>query len=176
MTLSSVLRVARRRYECNPDRSSRDSGRASVVAFPTPGHHHDRMTDPMSVPPPPPPATTGNVGKPRPVGITILLMIVTLGIYALVWQYMVFEENKRWSGVGLGGLVALLLALVCGIINIFMLPNEIQAIYEQDRRPTPMTWKAGLWILLPLVGAFIWVWKCQSALNDFWASKGAPAV
>jgi hypothetical protein len=88
----------------------------------------------------------------------------------------VFEENKRWSGVGIGGLVALLLSLVCGIINIFLLPNEIQAIYEQDRRESPMTWKTGLWILLPLVGVFIWVWKCQAALNDFWVSKGATPV
>ena len=138
--------------------------------------HDGPMTDPVSVPPPPPPAITGNVGKPRAVGITILLMIVTLGIYAIVWQYFVFDENKRWSGVGIGGLVALLLSLVCGIINIFLLPNEIQAIYEQDRRESPMTWKTGLWILLPLVGAFIWVWKCQSALNDFWVSKGATPV
>ena len=70
----------------------------------------------------------------------------------------------------------MLFALVCGIINIFMLPTEIQAIYEQDGRESPMTWKVGLWILLPLVGVFIWVWKCQEALNDFWVSKGAPAV
>jgi hypothetical protein len=138
------------------------------------------MTDPTSVPPsppsvppPPPPATTGHVGKPRNVGVTILLMIVTLGIYAIVWEYFVFEENKRWAGVGIGGLVGLLFALLCGIINVFLLPNEIQAIYEQDQRTTPITWKTGLWILLPLVGAFIWVWRCQSALNDFWVSKGA---
>ena len=51
-----------------------------VVAFAAPGHHDDRMTDPAPVPPPPPPAITGNVGKPRPVGITILLMIVTIGL------------------------------------------------------------------------------------------------
>src|SRR3954464_8408295 len=141
------------------------------------GWRHDApMSQPMNVPPPPPPAITGNVGKPRPVGITILLMIVTIGIYAVVWQYFVFEENKKWSGVGIGGLVALLLSLVCGIINIFLLPNEIQAIYEQDRRESPMTWKTGLWILLPLAGVFIWVWKCQAALNDFWVSKGATPV
>ena len=138
------------------------------------------MTDPTSVPPsppsvppPPPPATTGHVGKPRNVGIPILLMIVTLGIYAIVWEYFVFEENKRWAGVGIGGLVGLLFALLCAIINVFLLPNEIQAIYEQDRRTSPLTWKTGLWILLPLLGGFIWVWRCQSALNDFWVSKGA---
>jgi hypothetical protein len=130
----------------------------------------------MNVPPPPPPAVTGSVGKPRSVGITILLMIVTLGIYAIVWEYFVFEENKRWSGVGIGGLVALLFALVCGIINIFMLPTEITAIYAQDARESPVSWKVGLWILLPLVGVFIWVWKCQEAMNDFWVSKGAPAI
>jgi len=134
------------------------------------------MTDPVSVPPPPPPAITGNVGKPRAVGVTILLMIVTLGIYGIVWEYFVFEENKKWSGVGVGGLVALLFAIVCGIINVFLLPTEIKAIYEQDGRESPMTWLTGLWVLLPLVGFFIWVWKCQAALNGFWVSKGATAV
>ena len=134
------------------------------------------MTEPMNVPPPPVPALTGNVGKPRGVGITILLMIVTLGIYGIVWEYFVFDENKRWSGVGIGGLVALLLALVCAIINVFLLPSEIKAIYEQDGREGPVSPLTGLWILLPLVGFFIWVWKCQSALNAFWVSKGAPAA
>ena len=67
------------------------------------------MTEPAFTPPPPP-AATGNVGKPRPVGITILLMIVTLGIYAVVWHYFVFEENKKWNGLGIGGLVATAIA------------------------------------------------------------------
>jgi hypothetical protein len=134
------------------------------------------MTDPEIVPPPAPFAPTGNVGKPRGVGVTILLMIVTLGIYSIVWEYFVFEENKKWSGEGIGGLVALLLALVCGIINIFLLPSEIQKNYERDGRESPVSPLVGLWILLPLVGSFIWVWKCQSAMNDFWVSKGALPV
>jgi len=108
--------------------------------------------------------------------VTILLMIVTLGIYTIVWEYFVFEENKKWSGEGVGGLVALLLALVCGIINIFLLPSEIKNNYERDGRGSPVSGVTGLWILLPLLGGFIWVWKCQSAMNDFWASKGAAAI
>jgi hypothetical protein len=135
------------------------------------------MTDPQIVPPapPPPPAPTGNVGKHRGVGVTILLMIVTFGIYAIVWQYFVFEENKKWSGEGVGGIVGLLFALFCSIVNIFLLPYEIKNNYERDRRGSPVSVATGFWILLPLLGIFIWVWRCQSAMNDFWASKGAPA-
>lgn len=33
----------------------------------------------------------------------------------------------------------------------------------------------GITLLLPLVGSIIWFWKCQTALNDFWVSKGATA-
>ena len=84
------------------------------------------MTQPANVPPPPPPAITGNVGKPRPVGHHDPAHDRHARHLRIVWQYFVFEENKRWSGVGIGGLVALLFALVCGIINIFMLPTEIR--------------------------------------------------
>ena len=62
------------------------------------------------------------------------------------------------------------------IINIFLLPSEIKNNYERDGRESPVSGVTGLWILLPLLGSFIWVWKCQSAMNDFWASKGAPAI
>ena len=134
------------------------------------------MTDSaMSPSPPPLPALTGNVGQPRGPGITLLLMIVTLGIYGIVWEYFVFEENKKWSGQGIGGLVAILLGLVCGVINIFLLPGEIKSIYEADGRESPVTPLLGLWILLPLIGSIIWFWKCQTAINDFWVSKGATA-
>jgi hypothetical protein len=39
----------------------------------------------------------------------------------------------------------------------------------------PVTGITGLWLLLPLVGAFVWFIKVQGALNRFWIAKGAPA-
>ena len=176
MTFSSVRRVARRRYECNPDRSSRDYGRATVVAFTLPGHQHEPMTDPMSVPPPPPPATTGNVGKPRPVGITILLMIVTLGIWGIFWTFHTNEDLKRYNRTGLGGGLGILIYIVLSVVLMFTIPNEIEGMYQRDGRKSPVGMLLGLWFLLPIVGLFIWYIKVQRALNEFWASKATSIV
>jgi hypothetical protein len=32
---------------------------------------------------------------------------------------------------------------------------------------------SGLWILLPIVGTFIWLAKTQNALSAFWEANGA---
>jgi hypothetical protein len=138
-------------------------------------------TDPTPPPAPPlvpaaaAPLATGQVGTPRKIGITILLFIVTCGIYGLFWTYWVFDENKKWSGEGIGGLLGLLIQLIFGLINWFLLPSEIQRIYERDGRQSPVSPLLGLWFLLPIVGGIIWYVKVQQALNDFWISKGAPA-
>jgi hypothetical protein len=34
---------------------------------------------------------------------------------------------------------------------------------------------AGLWLLVPLIGALLYFLQAQGALNKFWKSKGAPA-
>jgi hypothetical protein len=39
-----------------------------------------------------------------------------------------------------------------------------------------MTGWTGLWILLPLVGWFVWIVKVQGALNRYWESHAAPAT
>ena len=64
------------------------------------------------MPPPGQPVLRGQVGETRSAGMTILLTLVTCGIWHLCWTYWVFEENKHWSGDGIGGLFGLLLALV----------------------------------------------------------------
>ena len=40
-----------------------------------------------------------------------LLSIITLGIYYLVWSYKVFDENKKFSGEGVGGVIGLVLGV-----------------------------------------------------------------
>ena len=48
-------------------------------------------------------------------------------------------------------------------------------MYAGDGQPKPITGWSGLWILLPIIGWFIWIAKVQGALNRYWESKGAPA-
>jgi hypothetical protein len=117
----------------------------------------------------------GPLGKPRGVLFVILLSIFTLGIYHLYWVFKVFEELKQHTGNGIGGVLGLVIALVIGVVNFFVLPSEIGNLYRGDGQTAPMSGWAGLWILLPIVGWFVWVVKVQRALNHYWESKGATA-
>ena len=84
---------------------------------------------PDAVVQPPLPATSaraqGPVGKPRGIAFVIVLSIVTFGIYHLYWYYKTFEEMKRHTGNGIGGILGLLIAIVFNPINWFVLPSEI---------------------------------------------------
>ena len=115
------------------------------------------------------------LGKPRGILFVILITIVTLGIYHLYWVYKAFDELKRYTGEGIGGVLGLVIALVIGIVNYFVLPSEIGKLYRGDGRDAPMTGWTGLWIILPIVGWFVWIVKVQGAMNRFWESKGATA-
>jgi len=116
----------------------------------------------------------GRVGNQRATVSVILLTIITLGIYGLYWQYSVFKELKEYSGDGIGGGLALLFAFLLGIINIFLLPAEIGSLYARDGQPEPVSGATGLWILIPLVGWFIWLVKVQGRMNDFWSAHATP--
>ncbi len=114
------------------------------------------------------------IGTQEAVGKVILLSIVTLGIYYLIWLYRRAEELKVYTGNGLGGTVALILGIFVGFVPPFMLSSETAAAYQAEGRQSPVSAATGAWILLPLIGAFIWLAKEQAALNQFWGSKGAP--
>ena len=119
--------------------------------------------------------STGTLGKVRsPLGV-LVLMIVTLGIYAFVYYFKTFKELKEYSGEGLGGGVGLLLTLFCGFLTVFLLPAEVGNLYGREGREKPVSGITGLWNLVPLIGGLIWLWKTQGALNDFWESKGASS-
>jgi hypothetical protein len=122
-----------------------------------------------------PPASQGPLGKPRGVLFVILISLITFGIYHLYWVFKVFEEMKRHTGAGIGGVLGLVIALVVGPVIWFVLPSEVGNMYAGDGRPKPMTGWTGLWVLLPIVGWFVWIVKIQNALNRYWESKGAAA-
>ena len=144
-----------------------------------------------SAPPPPPagygqpmPAVPGGqfarplgpVGRIRPTGLTILLFFVTLGIWSFVYYFQTHEEMKKHSGEGVGGVIALVIAIVFGLVNPFLLSHEVGQLFERTGRTPPVTALTALWFfpgIFILVGPFIWFVRTNRALNDYWAALGA---
>jgi len=108
--------------------------------------------------------------------IVIILSIITIGIYALYWQFATFKEMKDYSGRGIGGGLGLLFAILLGVVNIFLMPSEVGNLYAADGKEKPVTGLTGFWALIPIVGGIIWVVKTQGRLNDYWVAHGAPAA
>jgi Domain of unknown function (DUF4234) len=146
------------------------------------------MTDvpePPAASPPPPPPAPGDYALParRPpesiggvfysVGLTILLMIVTLGIWGFFWTYRTSEDLKRYNGDGLGGVLGIVIYFLLSIILMFTIPNEIKNLYQRAGRESPISAVWGLWFLLPLIGNIVWYVKVQRSLNSFWLSAGS---
>ena len=116
-----------------------------------------------------------SVGQVRGTGKVMVLWIITLGIYGLIWYFKTHNELKAHTGEGLGGGIALLLALFVGIVMPFVTGSEVGKLYQRDGQEAPVSGKTGFWILLPIAGIFIWIAKVQGALNRYWESKGATA-
>jgi hypothetical protein len=144
------------------------------------------MPDPVAAPPPyaaAPPVgpmggpAVGPVGQVRSTGTVILLSIVTLGFYTWYWWYKTHDELKRHTGTGVGGGVALILAIFVSFVMPFITSHEVGELYERQGRPKPVSAVTGLWFLLLgwffLVGAIIWIVKTNAALNEYWRSQGA---
>jgi Domain of unknown function (DUF4234) len=143
-------------------------------------------------PPPPPPAwqampgvpagmqyaqPMGPIGRTRPTGLTMLLFFVTLGIWGIVYYYQTQEEMKQHSGEGVGGVIALVIAIFAGFVSPFLLSHEVGRLYERRGQQPPVSAVTGLWVIpgfLILVGPFIWFVQTNRALNDYWQSLGAP--
>jgi hypothetical protein len=116
----------------------------------------------------------GPIGKQRSVLFVILISIITLGIYHLYWVYKVYDEMKQHTGKGVGGVLGLVIAIVINPVNWFVMPSEVGRMYRDDGRGAPVTGWAGLWMILPLVGWFVWTAKVQGALNRYWESEISP--
>lgn len=141
-----------------------------------------------AVPPAPPPGTqvgptvavtttvTGEAGQPRPTGKSILLAIITFGIYTFFWTYRNHEEIKRHSGIGLGGVVGVIVYIFVSPATYFLIPSEVKQLYERSGWQSPVQATIGFWFLLPLIGSFIWYTRVQGAINEYWYAKGAPRL
>jgi hypothetical protein len=117
----------------------------------------------------------GRLGRMRPTGMTILLFLVTLGIWGFVYYYQVHEELKQHSGQGLGGVWGLVIAIFFGLVSPFLLSNEVGQLYERRGQQAPVSAATGLWFfpgILILAGPFIWFVKTNDALNAYWYDLG----
>jgi hypothetical protein len=120
----------------------------------------------------------GPIGQVRPTGMIILLFFVTLGIWSFIYYYQTHEEMKRHSGEGVGGVIALVIAIIFGIINPFLLSHEVGQLYSRRGQQPPVTALTALWFfpgIFILVGPFIWFITTNNALNAYGA-QGSTLV
>ncbi|MGB0992142.1 MAG: FHA domain-containing protein [Akkermansiaceae bacterium] len=118
------------------------------------------------------------LGTIRENSSVILLSIFTFGIYLIFWMYESFSSVRRYRGQGWSGSQCLLFTLV-PILNIvgfaipWLLPSYVGKMYQEDGKPAPITGLSGWWIFVPIIGSYLWLYYVNSALNEFWRSKGA---
>ena len=67
-------------------------------------------------------------------GLTILLIIVTCGIWGIFWTYRTQEDLKKYNGDGLGGVLGIVIYLLLSVVLMFTIPNEVKNMYERDGR------------------------------------------
>jgi hypothetical protein len=160
----------------------------------SPQPHVDEATASLATPPAGPPAglayagthmpipaggfaaaPVGQVGKIRGTGVCILLMFITFGVYSIVWYYQTHTEMKRHTGQGIGGGIALILALFVGFVMPYLTSSEVGDVYERAGQKKPVSGATGLWYfpgILILVGPLVWFIKTNGALNAYWRSVG----
>jgi hypothetical protein len=121
----------------------------------------------------------GPIGHMRPTGMTMFLFIITLGIWGFIYYFQSQEEMKRHSGEGIGGVIALVLAIFVGIVSPFILSHEVGQLYARRGQQPPVSAVTALWFfpgMLILIGPFIWFVRTNNALNEYWRSVGAQGT
>lgn len=133
------------------------------------------MTDPASSTPADrqgPEPGRGPIGTPRSTALTILVTIVTFGIWTWVWSYLNGEELRAYRTDGIGGVGYLLLTIFIAPVTMFLMANEVERMYQEAGEPPRITTMWGLWFLLPVIGQIIWYVRIQGAINTFWQERG----
>jgi hypothetical protein len=112
------------------------------------------------------------VGEERGIALTVLLTLLTCGIYGIVVQYKIGEELNRHQGRNQinAGMDLLLLLLTCGVWGIYLMykyPRVLQEITIEEE--VPVVDIAVPCILLSIFGLHIVALAIlQSELNRHW--------
>jgi uncharacterized protein DUF4234 len=117
-------------------------------------------------------AASARVGKPRSIGASILLFVVTLGFYGWYWAFKTHEETKQETGEGLGGVLGLVVWILISAVSAFVIPSEVGRMFTRAGKAPPVTGWTGLWLVpfgIFIVPAVVWFVKVQGALNSYWA-------
>jgi hypothetical protein len=121
-------------------------------------------------------AYTPPAGERRDIAITILLAIVTCGIYGLVWQYRMVKEIAADLGrTDINpGMEILLVILTCGIYGMYLCYKYPKLINEmQARRGLPVNDISVMTLLLAVFGLPIVSHALmQAELNKIWEMYG----
>jgi len=133
------------------------------------------MNHPNLVPSPP---TIPPQEAVRDIGVSILLTIVTCGLYGLYWQYQQFRTVNAWLGRNeLGFGTYLVLSIVtCGVYALYHEYKVAQAICEvQRQRGMKVDDNLPLLALaLAFFGLAIVTWSIEQAeVNRWYASTPA---
>jgi uncharacterized protein DUF4234 len=123
-----------------------------------------------------PPPGNGPLGKIRSTGVSILLFIITLGIYGYVWWFNVHAEMKRHRGEGIGGGLAVVIGIIVSPVAAFLTCNEVEKLYTSRGQQPEVRTTTGLWYFpgsFILIGPIVWFVKTNGALNDYWRAMGA---
>jgi hypothetical protein len=122
------------------------------------------------------PQSRGPVGEVRGTALQMLLFVITLGVWGYVYVFETHDEMKRHSGEGLGGPLALIISLFATIAAPFLLSHEVGGLYARDGQRRRVSALTGLWFfpgILVLIGPVVWFALTNTALNDYWRSRGA---
>ena len=77
---------------------------------------------------------------------------------------------------GKQGPLALIISLFATIAAPFLLSHEVGGLYERAGRRRPVSALTGLWFfpgIFVLIGPVVWFALTNTALNDYWRSRGA---
>jgi hypothetical protein len=106
----------------------------------------------------------GKIGLDQPETTIFLLWLVTCGLYGLYYAYKTAEDIKLRYGKGQGGVVTLLLCFV--IVGPFLLAQSIGEAQEARGWPKTVSWTTYLWVLIPIVGFYLYLQKTEPVLRQ----------
>lgn len=118
----------------------------------------------------------GEPGQVRTTALQMLLFTVTFGIWGYVYAFQTHDEMRRHTGHGLGGVLALLVAVFFWAVSPFLLSHEVGRLYERRGLRSPVSALTGLWFfpgILLLIGPVVWFVLTNRALNGYWRGLGA---